>query len=483
MLFYMCILELRAARRVQNDLSDRLAALEQGAAPPAGGAARPNQPPAGGPAPFNQPPAGGPAPPIQPPAEGPPPPNQPHEERPSSSQSHEMDDDAGPSPLAALETKFLLMFQQFEGNIHGMLERIELLEAAAISNQRQLHSPPVASSPATFSPSSPPQPSSPTLSPSVPSSSPSLLPKPTSLPNPSFIPTILITPATPNVPAIPLPQPKPATPSKTTTPKTIPPPQPRRVTPSVPKTSSSLLAPSTPLPKPLDPLDSFPTKCVAPGTHTSSPSVPTCREPLIGRVVLRPPSPPALQDLGVPQQRGPEVREQSTPPPTSSSAARQATVSVSTGSTPSAEPSPQPFRLRTLMRRRPEAWVVPVTGPRSGAAVVMRTPPPSTETAHVQQPPQQPGPPPPSLLSSSPPPSLHQPQSMPPTAEERSPLPHSLFTVRPAWAHRPLVRRTPPPALPLSHQPEPSSPSRRRSRSSDEDGSQHSPSKRPRGHQ
>eukprot|EP00731_Ephydatia_muelleri_P001071 Em0001g1071a len=183
------------------------------------------------------------------------------------------------------------MFQQFEGNIHGMLERIELLEAAAISNQRQLHSPPVASSPATFSPSSPPQPSSPTLSPSVPSSSPSLLPKPTSLPNPSFIPTILITPATPNVPAIPLPQPKPATPSKTTTPKTIPPPQPRRVTPSVPKTSSSLLAPSTPLPKPLDPLDSFPTK-----------------EPLIGRVVLRPPSPPALEDLGVPQQRGPECR-------------------------------------------------------------------------------------------------------------------------------------------------------------------------------
>ncbi|KAL5515986.1 hypothetical protein EMCRGX_G001242 [Ephydatia muelleri] len=300
MLFYMCILELRAARRVQNDLSDRLAALEQGAAPPAGGAARPNQPPAGGPAPFNQPPAGGPAPPIQPPAEGPPPPNQPHEERPSSSQSHEMDDDAGPSPLAALETKFLLMFQQFEGNIHGMLERIELLEAAAISNQRQLHSPPVASSPATFSPSSPPQP----------------------------LHLLLY--------------------------------HHQRVTPSVPKTSSSLLAPSTPLPKPLDPLDSFPTKCVAPGTHTSSPSVPTCREPLIGRVVLRPPSPPALEDLGVPQQRGPEVREQSTPPPTSSSAARQATVSVSTGSTPSAEPSPQPFRLRTLMRRRPEAWVVPV---------------------------------------------------------------------------------------------------------------------------
>eukprot|EP00731_Ephydatia_muelleri_P001069 Em0001g1069a len=56
-----------------------------------------------------------------------------------------------------------------------------------------------------------------------------------------------------------------------------------------------------------DPLDSFPTTCVAPGTHRSSPSVPTCREPLIGRVVHRPYLPPALEDLGVPQQRGPEL--------------------------------------------------------------------------------------------------------------------------------------------------------------------------------
>eukprot|EP00731_Ephydatia_muelleri_P001056 Em0001g1056a len=44
------------------------------------------------------------------------------------------------------------------------------------------------------------------------------------------------------------------------------------------------------------------------------------------RVVHRPPLPPALEDLGVPQQHGSE-----------------ATVSLSTGSAPSAEPSPQPF--------------------------------------------------------------------------------------------------------------------------------------------
>ena len=58
-------------------------------------------------------------------------------ERPSS-QPHETNDDAGPSPLAALETKFLLMFQRLEVN---MLERIELLEAAAISRDSTIAQP------------------------------------------------------------------------------------------------------------------------------------------------------------------------------------------------------------------------------------------------------------------------------------------------------------------------------------------------------